>query len=669
MKLKNINPFELHVEKIALAIVGLFLLYVVWAYILSDRFPGADSIEKDVLSIAKRVEDKLDDPAPEVLTKFQVPEYAEEFIADVNQPLTPASPVDGVGSSQLAVAVVSSFGIDLEGDIGPTEGQPEYRPLKVPAPVEVAARSELVTLDPTEEPEIIQAIGGRPPYDKAVASIAARFDVASMLEQIQPQAGDMNVTPLPIPDAWMREAFVVLDVQVERREQLADGTWSQPTLLPPMPGRLTFRGQLGQVTRQNAMQYIDAVRQQQSKVVQPQGYLLKNAVWNPPSLSEPENQTSDGEAEPGDVNNQTAEQIRRLEARIRQLQTQVTRLTRQRQQMQQAGRDTSRIDTQIASSSTDIRTLEAQIRQLQQGRTAEPDMLPDPRFQDEPGIRRPVPGRNGMVAPGVESFTGSLLSQATLDVWSQDLTAEPGKTYQYRVRIVTTNPLFGRALPESQQQLRDQFALLGEWSAWSDSVETHQMRYFWVVGGAEGRGSLELELWRFHDGIWKSAEVNVSPGDPIGLPNTPWKLLAGEIAPAIGNLGNVPPLPAVDPTAGPIDFSTGLYVVDVRFDHMKLRRFGGVADRTYQLVYTENGKKLMTKFRANRDAVEKAKTRLLGEGAFMTAAERLQKQREAYAERQRRRAEQNGEPGLRPDDRFGPDDRMPPDMVLPPGLR
>jgi hypothetical protein len=526
MKLKNINPFEMHVEKIAFAIVGLFLLYVAWAYILSDRFPGVDSIEKDVLSIAKRVEGKLDDPAPEVLTTFQVPEYAEEFTAEVNQPLTPLSPVDGVGSSQLAVAVVSSFGIDLEADFDPPDGQPEYRPLKVPAPVEVAVRSELVTLDPTEEPEIIQAIGGRPPYDKAVASIAARLDIAAMLEQIQPQAGELAVTPLAIPDAWMREAFVVLDVQVERREQLTDGAWSQPTLLPPMPGRLTFRGQLGQVTRQNAMQYIDAVRQQQSRLVQPQGYLLKNAVWNPPSLIEPVDETPGEEAEPGDVPNPSTEQIRRLEARVRQLQTQVTRLSRQREQMQQAGRDTSRIDTRIASFSTDIRTLEGQILQLQQGRAFEPDMLPDERFRDEPGIR-PVPGRGGIVAPGVESFTGSLLSQATLDVWSQDLTAEPGKTYQYRVCIVTTNPLFGRALPESQQQLRDQFALLGEWSAWSDSVETHQMQYFWVMGGAEGRGSLELELWRFHDGIWKSAEVNVSPGDPIGLPNLPWKLLAG----------------------------------------------------------------------------------------------------------------------------------------------
>jgi hypothetical protein len=100
-----------------------------------------------------------------------------------------------------------------------------------------------------------------------------------------------------------------------------------------------------------------------------------------------------------------------------------------------------------------------------------------------------------------------------------------------------------------------------------------------------------------------------------------------------------------------------------------LRRFGGVADKTYQLVYTENGKKLMTKLRANRDAIEKAKTRLLGEGAFMTAAERLQKQREAYAERQRRQAEQRGERDLPRDDRYGPDDMMPPDMVLPPGMR
>jgi len=155
MKLKNINAFEKHVDKAVIAVAVLFMLFVVWAYVVSDRFPAAQTIDDEVLSIAERLEERLNDPAPEELTGFQVPEYADQFVATINEPLTPVSPVKDIDANRLALPALAGFGVMIDDVQGPT-GQPRYRPLDIQAPVELAVRSELVTLDPTQE----QAVRG-----------------------------------------------------------------------------------------------------------------------------------------------------------------------------------------------------------------------------------------------------------------------------------------------------------------------------------------------------------------------------------------------------------------------------------------------------------------------------------------------------------------------------
>jgi len=245
MRLKNINPLEKNIDKAVLGLAVLFLLFVAWMYLVVDRFPAADSIHDELAQTAQRVQERQDDPAPAILRNFQVPEYANRFRVAINEPLTPASPIENIGPTLLATPVITGFGLALTGDFDLHDGQPRYRQLDVPAPSEIAARSDLVTLDPTQDPRVLEAIGGQPPYDMPVASIAARLDVAQIVEQLQRQPGDLNVNPIP-PD-WVRETFAVLDVEVQRRHRRADGAWSDPVVIEPMPGRASYRGRFDEI--------------------------------------------------------------------------------------------------------------------------------------------------------------------------------------------------------------------------------------------------------------------------------------------------------------------------------------------------------------------------------------------------------------------------------------
>lgn len=642
MKLKNINAFEKHVDKAVIAVAVLFMLFVVWAYVVSDRFPAAQTIDDEVLSIAERLEERLNDPAPEELTGFQVPEYADQFVATINEPLTPVSPVEDIDANRLALPALAGFGVMIDDVQGPT-GQPRYRPLDIQAPVELAVRSELVTLDPTQEQAVLEAVGGQAPYDTPLVSVAARLDMQSIVDQLQRRPADLNVNP--VPEQWLRETFTILDVQIERRHQLADGSWSQPTLIDPMPGRATFRGQFDEVTRQNAMSYINAIRERQGGIIRPEGYLLMNNVWQPPMLTDPVADTEEGEAAV-DPDNPNAQRIRQLQMRQRQISTRLDQLQR-RQPSPAVTREIAERQQELAVIRRQLQQLGADVPAPQQPRRVPGGFdQPDPRMMMEERFGPDmVGGPDGMgERRGPAALTGTPLSQDMLDVWTSDLTVEPGRTYQYRLRIITTNPLYGRPLPESQEDLREQFTLAGEWSPWSDPVETHQLRYFWAVSGSEDVGYAKVQLWRFHDGIWKMAEDNVHPGDPIGSPSTPWQPLAGELPAGVAPDGPVNPnnLPPAVPT-GPIDFSTGLVVVDIDFAHKLREEVGGIGLNrdTTRLIFTDDGDALRDRLViADREMLDPMKEKLLGAGAYMTEAEKRRARQEAYQERLRRQREE-----------------------------
>jgi hypothetical protein len=103
------------------------------------------------------------------------------------------------------------------------------------------------------------------------------------------------------------------------------------------------------------------------------------------------------------------------------------------------------------------------------------------------------------------------------------VTAEPGKTYRYRVQVVVNNPAFDRGAFISSDQAKFAAAavLYSAPSEWTAPVAVDSTECFFIVGATEGgEGPLAgtratAELYKFYYGYWRQGKVNLEPGDML----------------------------------------------------------------------------------------------------------------------------------------------------------
>ena len=163
----------------------------------------------------------------------------------------------------------------------------------------------------------------------------------------------------------------------------------------------------------------------------------------------------------------------------------------------------------------------------------------NPRLMGREGPGAPLPGNAEMpMAPQIGEF--GLNPDGTIDVWQHDETAQPGKTYQYRIRVVIKNPLFGTENIAKDAKLAQEPYLLdpkvAPWSEWSKPVVIPPDLKMQFVHGVGDRSNVRVNIRRFQKGKYQvtPSPVTAEPGDIIG-----------------GKMGDV-------------DYTTGWTLVDVR---------------------------------------------------------------------------------------------------------
>jgi len=98
----------------------------------------------------------------------------------------------------------------------------------------------------------------------------------------------------------------------------------------------------------------------------------------------------------------------------------------------------------------------------------------------------------GPAAPETEA---PLLPEFVLaTVWAHDLSMRPGRTYQYRMRVSVFNPVYGSTECEDEEA-RWTPELTGEWSEPTESVTIPRLVHFYFVGTFGDRVNLELHRW------------------------------------------------------------------------------------------------------------------------------------------------------------------------------
>jgi hypothetical protein len=101
--------------------------------------------------------------------------------------------------------------------------------------------------------------------------------------------------------------------------------------------------------------------------------------------------------------------------------------------------------------------------------------------------------------------------------WSHDDTAEPGKTYRYRVRAGVFNPLAGtNSLTDHDKALKEDVILWSNYSKETESVTIPPRWYFFPQNYRDADKMVNVRVCRYLLAKWYSKDFRVKPGEVIG---------------------------------------------------------------------------------------------------------------------------------------------------------
>ncbi|MGE5293920.1 MAG: hypothetical protein ACM3VT_03755 [Solirubrobacterales bacterium] len=102
-------------------------------------------------------------------------------------------------------------------------------------------------------------------------------------------------------------------------------------------------------------------------------------------------------------------------------------------------------------------------------------------------------------------------------VWAFDDTAEPGKVYQYRLRVGVFNPVAGTdQLIDRDQDKKNQVILWSRFSQIQGPVAIPEMVYLFAKNVQEKSKTATVEVARYKLGYWRTEDFQVRPGESIG---------------------------------------------------------------------------------------------------------------------------------------------------------
>jgi hypothetical protein len=529
MKLKGINPFEQHVEQIVLvAVSGIFLVVVAAQFLVEPNRvkvgggqpvpPGKAFADSEVR--ANQLKGKLTaSGTPEDVTIPEV-RLADDFKGRLTQPV--------VSQSRLEASLGRSMQLrEVEGahTFGPDQA---VAVAAVPAPAQPVARAFRNTIDPTEplnNPGLAALLPKQQPMDKAAVSVESTFDGRALRQAFAAAGPEAKAMPIQ----WWDNRTAVLGVRLER-EELVDGeTWSNSAEIPPPPGRLDGLERTKPLTTTAEMEDLVAeLRSAEDDVLRAPYYrTIAGPAWAAPSEQPAAAAT-------------TPREITQLVAEVKRYRNQLEALNRQLQDVNQApsrtapgggggggkggaGRGGGSGGGQVSDpKESERRRLQGQIDNIQKRLDADIAKLKDKGF-DENGQSlkndQPPPVDPAQQPGGPRS----LLDQPSLRIWAHDLTAEPGKTYRYRVKLAVNNPVFGRAaaLPEKQKDLAKQPALWSQPSEWTAPVTVPADHYYFITSASEANpvttssARATAEMYQFFYGYYRKGVVSMEPGDPM----------------------------------------------------------------------------------------------------------------------------------------------------------
>lgn len=544
MKLKGIKPVEQHVEKAVLGVCGAaFVGALVWQLFLTKSEVKVGPATKPISAAfdpardeAKRLEAKVGNATPEM------PEVPKLAIRDALR-----LGVELPATSGQAFALGAGPGVRVGADVGKPAGAAVALPA-VPAPASVVAATYRNTFSPVEKlrtPALAALLPAEQPFDKASVSVEGVFDGVAFRSVLESDPDGPTGPATPVPLNWWRDpaglpAVEILSVELERKTiRNPDGTTpakDEVVVVPVPPGRSGLppqddAGSVAAMWERDARSagdippMLDEVRAIGPIITRPMFYeTIAGPEWERPR-----------EAVVAASEGNEARQQRLLKRQITEVDEDIADIEGKLGSGGRSGRDRDR-DQGGAGSGRGGRMSGGGGGRGGERQTAPQELNESQRKALEENLKRLTDRRESLVT-SLESLGGKdegpkednlaeletpWLDRAKIDVWAHDLTVQPGAVYQYRMRLVVNNPMFGRGLQEDQKALAEQKLIRGAWSEWTAPVTIDRDREFFVTSAVDtdpvtGRPKAMAEVFVFYYGYYRSQGGSFEPGDKLNL--------------------------------------------------------------------------------------------------------------------------------------------------------
>jgi len=436
-----------HVEKVVLAVAAvIFVGAVVW-------FVGMRQSQSDLREEVSRLVEDLRAKVREPRSIEDVMTPEERVALGIDLPgITVADlrqAVEGLPSDYDTTALVlGGRWWEPRSPIGP-ETEFAYAPPKEVLPVQQVktAVGFGVTTENVPRPQATLKTASGDFYDVAWAGCVGKFDLTEQWEiYAEPYRQQSQATGKPFdPPVDPNSPITISRVELRRRELKADGTWTDWAVVPP-----TLSAAGAKVTPAlptNPRDKKDVVSRWYAGLTRNQAAIRREPFY--PIAAPGEGQTVADVAGPVEGVAQPA--------------------------IQPAG---------------------GKPAPTPPGAPAAPAAPPTPATPppattspfETPFTPPPVPGTGPLVGPPAER------EHLFATVWASDATVEPGKTYQYQMRVAIVNPVW--SLPAvADEDLRWTLELPGQWSDPTDPVTIPELMQFYFVGTFGDRVNLELHRW------------------------------------------------------------------------------------------------------------------------------------------------------------------------------
>lgn len=532
MSKKSENSLEEHIEKIVLALIGLVCIWLLITRVLISP--------TDV-----KYDNKKFSPGDIDIHISRQAEILEEKLNHKPEPKQPYNPQlgDFIAWVDSAVSNINT-GISLPLPNNPKDvsiHQPVYALLQVGEVNQVSVEHiRAVAYVPTEEidEENVYDRAEHEPNDIDFVTVEARFNVAELAGNFYGSFAGEDVREEWRDPCLAKPIFAA--VQLQRKELLADGSWSNWQIVPRT--KIDARRKMFEVIEDvedlprggikvRLLQFDDM--EVRKELLQPEAYRIASAKeeWFPPSLHRKYTK----------LQSQIEAQKRR-EARI----TEKKGLEREREQVRSVlpGRS-GRLSATTPSPGeySPGRPTGGGVspgRSIPGARYGYPLSSKDREYPGEKRVRQKYESKKERLSTSkklsktakttaisdiYDELDKILITEKTdftkmrepLLFWAHDDTIEPQMCYRYRIRLGLFNPIAGtNQFSEQDKWLKDKAILWSEFSDVTETVEIPGRLYFFPTAIQETTRAVTVTVCRYVLGYWYSRNFTVKQGEVIG---------------------------------------------------------------------------------------------------------------------------------------------------------